>query len=597
MTEKTPPLHDSTRHLVGRLLRESVSPYKGWIVLAVACMAVMAVATALSAWLMKPVVNEIFVARNRDLLWPIGGAVLATFLVKGVATYAQATLMSFVGLKIIADSQNRLFAHLSRMDIGFFHGISTGKLISRFTIDINQMRVAVSNALTGVGKDMLSLIGLVVVMFIQDWRLALISFFVFPVAIYPIVRLGRRMRKVTINTQEEMGLFTTLLEQTFQGIRVVKSYGMEGYERSRIENIVERIFRLNLKSARTRALSSPIMETLGGTAVAIVIVYGGYQVTADRMDSGAFFSFITALLLAYEPMKRLANLNASLQEGLAGAQRLFQMLDTKTTIVEKPDARDLGKVKGNIRIEGLRFSYLPGTPAIDGITLDVAAGKTVALVGPSGAGKSTLLNLIPRFYDVDEGRVLIDGFDVRDVTLSSLNANMALVSQEITLFDDTVRANIAYGKAGATEAEIMDAARHAAAADFINALPKGFDTMVGEQGIRLSGGQRQRLAIARAMLKNAPILLLDEATSSLDTQSERQVQKALGELMEGRTTLVIAHRLSTVVDADLICVIENGKVSEQGSHEELLARGKVYAHLHALQFAEDPSDRAGAEGA
>lgn len=575
---------------MGRLLRENVRPYWRWIGLALVCMAVMATATAMSAWLMKPVVNDIFIGRNRDLLWLIGGAVLVTFAVKGIANYAQSTLMSFVGLKIIADNQNRLYAHLSHMDLAFFHARQTGSLISRFTVDIIQMRAAVSNVLTGFGKDLLSLVGLVVVMFVQDWQLSLISFFVFPVAVFPIVRLGRRMRKVTTNTQEEMGLFTTLLEQTFQGIRVVKAYGMEQYEQGRMAGIIGRIFELTFKSARIRAMSSPIMETLGGVAVAIVIIYGGLRVIEQQTDAGAFFSFITALLLAYEPMKRLANLNSSLQEGLAGTQRLFALLDEKPAIMEKPGATALAVIRGAVRFEDVDFAYGADTPALKGVTLEVPAGKTAALVGPSGAGKSTILNLIPRFYDVNTGRILIDGNDVRDVTLASLHASIALVSQEITLFDDTVRANIAYGRAGAGEDDILAAAKAAAAHEFIQDLPLGYETMVGEQGVKLSGGQRQRLAIARAMLKNAPILLLDEATSALDTESERQVQTALKGLMAGRTTLVIAHRLSTVQDADIIYVVDNGRIIESGGHQDLLRQGGSYARLYALQFANTATE-------
>ena len=448
------------------------------------------------------------------------------------------------------------------------------------------------HCLVGFGKDFLSLIGLVGVMFWQDWQLGIIAFVVFPVAVIPIARLGKRMRKVTVNTQEEMGQFTTLLEQTFQGARVVKSYGMEEYEKSRVRTIAERVFSLNFKADRVRAIASPIMETLGGIAITLVIAYGGFRVIHDSMDPGSFFSFITALLLAYEPMKRLANLNAALQQGLAGAQRLFELLDREPTILEKPDAQALTINGGGMKLEDVHFSYVTDQAALAAMNFEVPAGKTVALVGPSGAGKSTILNLIPRFYDVDNGRITIDGTDVREVTFESLRGSMALVSQEITLFDDTIRANIAYGRPEASEDEIIEAAKNAAAHNFIMEMPDGYDTYVGERGTKVSGGQRQRLAIARAMLKNAPILLLDEATSALDTESERHVQSALTKLMQGRTTLVIAHRLSTVMDADLIHVIDQGRLVESGSHAELIAKDGLYARLYQLQFRDDEQQQA-----
>ena len=577
---------------MSRLARESIRPYVGWIVAAIICMALVAAATAASAWLMKPVINDVFFAKNETLLWIIAAAVFITFAIKGLANYGQSVLMSYVGQRIITDTQHRLYAHLTRMELGFFHDNPTGNLISRFTIDINMMRAAVSNALTGLGKDFLSLIGLVGVMFWQDWQLGLIAFVVFPVAVIPIARLGKRMRKVTVNTQEEMGQFTTLLEQTFQGARVVKSYGMEGYEKSRVRAIAERVFSLVFKAARVRSLASPIMESLGGVAITLVIAYGGFRVIHDDMNPGSFFSFITALLLAYEPMKRLANLNATLQEGLAGAQRLFQLLDREPTIQEKPNAKALAITGGGIKLKDVHFSYVTGQTALADMSFNVPAGKTVALVGPSGAGKSTILNLIPRFYDVDSGRIAIDGTDVQDVTFESLRGAMALVSQEITLFDDTIRANIAYGRPDASEDEIIEAAKNAAAHDFIMEMPVGYDTYVGERGTKVSGGQRQRLAIARAMLKNAPILLLDEATSALDTESERHVQSALIKLMQGRTTLVIAHRLSTVMDADLIHIIDHGKLVESGSHTELIAQDGIYARLYQLQFRDEVQQQA-----
>ncbi|MFN3077879.1 MAG: ABC transporter ATP-binding protein [Alphaproteobacteria bacterium] len=581
------PLDSSTVVLGRRLLREAVRPYASRIILAVLMMALVAAATALSTYLLKPVVDDVFMARDSDKLLPVGLLILFTFIIKGVADFGQAAMMSFVGLRVVANMQIRLFNHLIGMDVPFFQATTTGRLVSRFTNDVQMLRGAVSDVLTNLGKEMLTLVGLIANMFFQDWVLASLAFFVFPAAVLPIVRLGRRMRKVAVNTQEHIGAMTTLLEQDFQGVRVVKAYGMEAYEKRRIAELIEAIFKLNLKAQVTRAFSSPIMETLGGVAITVVVVYGGWRVIHSGMTPGAFFSFIASLLTCYRPLKALSNVNATLQEGLASAQRLFLVLDTLPAIVDRPDAVALAGHEGGIRFENVTFSYDGNRNALTGLSIEVPTGATVALVGPSGAGKSTILNLIPRFYDVNGGTVRVNGVDIREATLVSLRSRIALVSQEVVLFDDTVRANIAYGRMEATDAEIEAAARHAAAHDFIAALPQGYDTMVGERGMTLSGGQRQRLAIARAMLKNAPILLLDEATSSLDTESERQVQSALEHLMQGRTTVVIAHRLSTVINADLIYVIENGHVTESGTHSELLALGGAYARLYSLQFTEE----------
>ena len=573
--------------LVARLAREFIRPHAGRIALAFLLMGLAAASTALRAWLMQPVLDRIFVARDGSLLLLIAGGALALALVKGLADYGEAVLMTRVGQRVIADVQIALFARLMRADLAYFHAHPTGTLISRFISDAVLLRSAAASVLAAIGKDALTVAFLVGVMFYQDWLLALVSFFVFPLAIHPIIGIGRRIRRVSANTQAEIGQLTTLLSQTFQGARHVKAYGMEGYEERRATGLFERLFALIVRASRTRSRASPMMETLGGAAIAVVILYGGHQVITGARTPGALFSFITALLLAYQPLKSLANLNASLQEGLAAAQRVFEVLDVEPTIRDMPGARPLRVAGGEIRFESVRFGYAPGAVALDGVSLTVPAGRTVALVGPSGAGKSTILNLIPRFFDVDEGSIAIDGQDIRSVTLASLRGAIALVAQEVSLFDDTVRANIAYGRFGASTEEIVAAARAAAADAFIRELPQGYDTLVGEHGIRLSGGQRQRIAIARAMLKDAPILLLDEATSSLDSESERQVQAALRALMRGRTTLVIAHRLSTIQGADLICVVDRGQLAETGRHVELIARDGLYARLYATQFAED----------
>ncbi|HKR20775.1 MAG TPA: lipid A export permease/ATP-binding protein MsbA [Stellaceae bacterium] len=596
------PSHDAARQrsatlpLLRRMIRQFVRPYVGRLALALVCMGLMAGATATNAWLMQPMLDRVFVAHDTNLLLLIPAAIIVLAFIKGFANYGQTVLMTNVGQRVVGDVQAALFARMMRNDLAFFHANPTGTLISRFTTDAVLLRAAATDILANIGKNAVTAMFLGALMFYQDWRLALIAMVVFPIAFRPLISIGKRMRRVSANTQAEVGLFMTLLNQTFQGARHVKAYGMEAYETTRVRQIIRNLVKLVNRAARIRAIASPLMETLGGVAVALVILYGGHQVLIGARTPGTFFSFITALLLAYQPLKTLAGINASLQEGMAAAQRIFDVLDTEPTITDAPNARPLAIKGGEIRFHDVQFNYANGATALREVSLTVPAGKRIALVGSSGAGKSTILNLVPRFYDTTAGNIAIDGQPLREITLASLRGAIALVSQEVTLFDDTIKANIAYGRLGAADAEIVAAAKAAAADEFIRRLPQGYDTMVGEHGVKLSGGQRQRIAIARAMLKDAPILLLDEATSSLDTESERHVQVALDTLMQGRTTVVIAHRLSTVTSADLIYVIDGGRVVEHGTHAELLRQQGVYARLYALQFADqaaaEPAPRA-----
>lgn len=549
-------------------------------------MILVAAATALQAWMMQPVLDDVFLERNARMLVLVPLAVLVVTLVKGAASYGEAIAMAHIGQRITADLQKRIYTRLMRADLGFFVERGSGALISRMTYDVGVLRGGLASTLTTMVRDLITIVFLVALMFWQDWRLALVAFVVFPVALFPILRIGRRIRKISGQGQAQMGRLVGRLSETFQGIRQVKAYCREEDESRRTGSLIEEQFRILMHAARVRAAASPIMETLGGVAVAGVIFYGGSRVLAGATTPGTFFSFMTALLLAYQPIKGLAKLNTIFQEALAAANRIYGLIDREPEIRDAAHARPLEVEAGEIRFERVSFRYPAGQVALHGIDLVVPSGLTVALVGPSGAGKSTVLNLILRFWDVDSGRITIDGRDLRDVTLDSLRGQVALVSQDINLFDDSVRANIAYGRPDADDDAIAAAAEAAAAHEFIQAMPMGYDTQIGSSGMRLSGGQRQRLSIARAMLKDAPILLLDEATSSLDTESERRVQTALGRLMQGRTTLVVAHRLSTIVDADMIVVLADGRVQETGSHADLLARGGAYARLHALQFED-----------
>src|SRR5580765_3172291 len=471
--------------LVRRLVRDFIWRHWPRIALAFLCMGLAGGSTALRAWLMEPVLDRIFIARDSSLLLILAATALALALVKGLADYADSVLMSRVGLRVITDVQNRLYARLIRADIAYFNAQPSGVLISRLISDVWLLRSAAANVLTGIGRDAVTIVFLVGVMFYQDWALALVAFVAFPLAIRPIVSIGRRMRRVSVNTQVEMGPLTTLLSHTFQGARHAKGYGMEDDEERRAAGLFERIFLLVERGSRTRSRAGPMMEALGGAAIAMVIFYGGHQVIIGARTPGAFFSFITALLLAYQPAKSLATLNASLQEGLAAAQRIFEVLDIEPAIRDRPGALPLRVAGGEVRFDSVRFGYQPGAVALDGISLTVPAGSTVALVGPSGAGKSTMLNLIPRFYDAGGGAIAIDGQEIGSVTLASLRGAIGLVSQEVSLFDDTVRANIAYGRFGASQTDIEAAASAAGADRFIRELPQGYDTLVGEHGVLL----------------------------------------------------------------------------------------------------------------
>jgi subfamily B ATP-binding cassette protein MsbA len=534
----------------------------------------------------KPAVDEIFVRKDISALKWIPFAIIAIFLFKGLCNYGQNILMNSIGLRIVADLRNKLYEQIQKQSLSFFAGHSTGLLMSRITNDVQSVQTASSEAVTALVKDSFMLVCLVGVIFYTDWKLALIAMVVFPLAIYPITLFGRKMRKVTTSTQITMGTLNSLLQETISGTRIVKAFGMEQYENKRFAAENERLFKHYIKAVSVNSITSPLMDFLGGLGIAAVIFYGGYSVLYGNSTPGTFFSFIAALLMLYEPAKRLTNVNNTINQGIAGADRIFNIIDRVPDIEDKPDAAVLPPISKSIHMENVTFCY-ETTPVLKNINLTIKAGEVVAFVGMSGGGKTSLVNLIPRFYDVSEGRVLIDGHDVRDVTLQSLRRQIAIVTQQTILFNDTVKNNIAYGDIERTEEDIINAARAANAHDFIAKLPDGYDSNIGELGTKLSGGEKQRISIARALLKNAPILILDEATSSLDTEAEIEVQEALDNLMKGRTTLVIAHRLSTIRNADRIIALVNGKIVEEGNHEALLAKKGEYYRLYNLQFKDE----------
>ncbi len=591
-----------TRKLISRIVREFIAPYKMRLFLALFFMILAATSTTAFPYMLKPIIDHGFSNPNITQLIVVCVAVFFVFVIKGGSSYGESVVMTYVGQRIISDIQNNLFKHLMNSDLGYFHKTPTGELISRFTNDVNMMRSAMATTLIGFGKDTITLVCLIVLMFMRDPILASIAFFVFPAAIFPILKIGRRMRKVTFNTQDEHAALTNQLNQVFQGIRVIKAYGMEKAESRYIENQINKIFELIHKATRVRSASHPIMEILAGFAIVSVIAYGGFQVMHGTRTAGDFASFVFALFLVYDPLKRLSNLNANLQEGLAASFRIFEILDMKPSIVTPAEPYGVNRTQGESEFSGARnfsgepnfsgeiefkdvtFTY-PGQKRVvlDALSFEAKKGQTIALVGASGAGKSTIINLIPRFYDCAQGQILIDGVDLKTIDLSQLRQNIALVSQEIALFDRSIYDNIAYSETPTSMDAVIAAAKAAAAHEFIERLPQGYDTHVGENGVKLSGGQRQRIAIARAMLKNAPILLLDEATSALDTDSERQIQDALAQLMVGRTTILVAHRLSTVVNADRIYVLDHGKCVESGRHQDLLEQDGIYARLWQRQ--------------
>jgi subfamily B ATP-binding cassette protein MsbA len=559
---------------------------------AMVCMLVVGATTSALAFLVKPTLDEIFLKKNAETLKWIPLAVIAIYLTKGACNYAQTVLMNFIGQRVVADLRATLYRKIQTQSLAFFTKNPTGALMSRITNDVSYIQGAVSEAVTALLKDSFTLVCLVFVIFYRDWQLAIIAMFVFPLAVYPIAKFGQKMRQIATRTQVTMGSLTTLLQETISGTRIVKAFSMEEYENRRFSGENERLFRLNLKAVSINAISSPLMEFLGGLGISAIIFYGGYQVIHGYSTPGTFFSFLTALIMLYEPVKRLTNVNNTIQQGIAGAQRVFGIIDLVPEIRNRPDALTLPPIAREIEICDVNFRY-EETPVLRNIRLKIRAGEVVAFVGMSGGGKTTLVNLIPRFYDVTEGAILIDGRDIRDVTVESLRGQIAIVTQQTILFNDTVRNNIAYGDIARTEEEIVAAAKAANAHDFILRLPQGYDTFIGEMGTKLSGGEKQRISIARALLKNAPILILDEATSSLDSEAEIEVQDALENLMKGRTTLVIAHRLSTIRNADRIIVLVNGEIREEGTHEHLLSCEGEYCRLYHMQFSEN--GRNGAE--
>jgi subfamily B ATP-binding cassette protein MsbA len=577
---------------VSRIL-QYVKPYKGWLATAMVCMVIAASMAGAQAYMVKPLLDEVFFKQDRTMLLLVPLLILGIFLVKGLFSYVYNYLLAKVGQSVILDLRNILYSHIQSLPLSFFHKKPTGELISRIISDIALIQGAVSSVIVGILKDTCQILFLIGVIFYQDWRMASVAMLSMPLVVYPIVNFGRRHRKLSRGSQQTTAEVSNILYETITGNRIVKAFCMEKHEVDRFAEKLDKLFVIVMRNTRITAISRPLMEFLGGVGIALVVLYGGSQVLAGESTPGTFFSFITALIMIYEPMKKVSSVNNTLQQGIAAAERVFEILDVQPDVAEKTDAAVLPPVRNAIEFNDVRFRYDAQTEVLKGINLKVEVGEVLALVGSSGGGKSTLANLIPRFFDVSSGSITIDGTDIRDVTFASLRSQIGIVTQQTILFNDTVRNNIAYGSADASWEQIREAARAAHALGFIEALPQGFETVIGESGARLSGGERQRLSIARAILKNAPILILDEATSSLDTESEREVQQAIENLVQSRTTFVIAHRLSTIRKADRIIVVQDGAIVEEGTHESLLARGGVYKMLYDMQFKDDAMELQG----
>jgi subfamily B ATP-binding cassette protein MsbA len=549
-------------------------------------MVVYAIGSAGLAYLIKPIFDNLLPKQEQVAL--IAWAVVGVYLLKGMGSYASSYLMADVGQRVVMDLRNELYRHILGQSAGFFAHGNTGRLLSRISNDVGQVQQAVSETVGDLARETLALVGFASLMFWIDGRLALVCMTGAPPVIYLLVRLGQRVRRTTRRSQEALEQISHLSAETFTGHRIVKAFGTEKQEGDRFARAGYHLFRTNMKVTAAMATLPPAMELLGGVAMAGALWYGESQISAGRLTQGQFVAFFTAVFMMYGPAKKLSRVNANMQQAVAAAERIFELIDTHTEVIEQPGAAGLAPFHGEIEFRDVTFGYSDSPSRIlDGVSFTVGAGQMVAIVGRSGAGKTTLVNLLPRFYDVSAGAILIDGVDIRSVTLSSLRHQVGIVTQDTVLFDDTIANNIAYGSPESTRRAIEAAARAANAHDFVTALPQGYETMIGERGQRLSGGQRQRLAIARALLKNAPILVLDEATSALDAESELLVQEALANLMLNRTSFVIAHRLSTIRRADAIIVLERGMVDEIGRHDDLLARPNgTYATLYQMQLLE-----------
>ena len=571
--------------ILNRLFKDSIRPYSFKLLSSLFFMVIIALSTGATAWLLDPAIDKIFLEKDESMLLLIPIAIILTLFVKSIATYIQIIILNGVAQNIIADTQIKLFKKIINADLAWIHKIHSAKIISNFLYDVTLLQDSVSSSLANGVKDILTLICLVGVMYYQDWQLATISIIAFPLVGVLTRRLGKRIKKASTETQEETGVLASILSENLDGTRIVKAYQQEKQEIIKLKGSVFRRMQKILKGINARGAASPFAEFLAGFGIAGALYYAGLRGLQGELALNEFVSFLGAMMLAFQPLRRLAQINATLQEGFAAAIRVFSLLDQKSLINEIKNAPDLTIKKSDITLENVTLSYEGQlNSALKEVNIHIPHGKTTALVGPSGSGKSSILNLIPRFYDPDSGTVKIDNQDIKNQTISSLRSSIALVSQEPILFDMSIHDNIRYGRPEATKEEVIRAAQSAAAHDFITQLPNQYETVVGEKGYSLSGGQKQRLSIARAFLKNSPILLLDEATSSLDAESEHLVQKAISTLMKDRTTLVIAHRLSTIINSDQIIVLDSGKISELGTHKELIEKDGIYKKLYEREF-------------